>query len=652
MSFHFKKLHLKDWLVYGGKTELSFSEFAAGQNIVTIHGRNGYGKTSLLRALEFLFHDNMGRQEYFSHWHDRARDEGEGSMEVALEFDYDGHPYKLVRKVDFKPRGEDSIFTYPSCQLFNIENGEVEDQVQDKIELMIPEKSQQFVFFDGAEILRYAQRQHEEGVRDAIERMLGIPAVRNLEEDLGKLIDSLEDEQARIVLLEGQSSELLDEIDQLQKELKHYEEEKVNKEGKLRGVNRSAQELEKETAQISKIEAQQNQLKEKNSRLKDYEDRRKEKKAQLDNYIEAAPLRLLREPLTQIVQEAQARSNGEGTRRRAYQEQQVFLESLLEDTDCVCGREMTKQAASRIESKVTELKELSANLKRSTSDSFLSISELTTLSATLQQLQNTETSGEELFDSISAIDERIEEIETDIRALRRELEGHEDTDIAESMRLQRELAERGADLKNEMKSLEENIDRVESLIDKKQRELDETTAGTEEGDRVTKTLTTARNLRAAVEEFVNDLVEGKRRTIEENASDIFTGITNKPDEYAGVRVKQDYTLEVYRHDTTTVPNDKLSPGEKEVLAYSFITALNLSSVNPAPFVMDTPFGHLDSTHRDRLLQSLPQLDVQVFLLATDRDLPPNERDRIKPYLSDEFVIERDQTQARSTIEPA
>jgi DNA sulfur modification protein DndD len=99
-----------------------------------------------------------------------------------------------------------------------------------------------------------------------------------------------------------------------------------------------------------------------------------------------------------------------------------------------------------------------------------------------------------------------------------------------------------------------------------------------------------------------------------------------------------------------VENEKLSAGEKEVLAYSFITALNLSSPNPAPFVMDTPFGHLDSKHRDRLLQSLHQLDVQVFLLATDRDLPPAEREQLQNHIADEFVIQRDQDAARSYIE--
>jgi DNA sulfur modification protein DndD len=99
-----------------------------------------------------------------------------------------------------------------------------------------------------------------------------------------------------------------------------------------------------------------------------------------------------------------------------------------------------------------------------------------------------------------------------------------------------------------------------------------------------------------------------------------------------------------------VEHKKLSAGEKEVVAYSFITALNLSSVDPAPFVMDTPFGHLDSDHRSGLLCSLPNLHVQAILLATDRDLPKVERDRIDRSIAKEFELKRDQRRAITTIE--
>lgn len=653
MSFHFKKLRLKDWLAYGGTTELSFSGFKSGENIVTIHGQNGFGKTSLLRALEFLFHGDMGRQEYFEHWHDRAQDKGKGSMAVELEFRYDSRPFRLVRRVDFKPRSNgDKIYAYTDFELIDVRNGEVEDQAQDKIELMIPKKSQQFVFFDGAEITRYAQRQHNEGVREAIERMLGIPAVRNLGYDLEKLTDSLSDEQAEIAVQENQSQQLVQEIDDLKRELENHKDQKSNKEEKLQSVLSSADELERETAEISKIEAEQNQLEEKRSRLKDYEDRREEKKEEIEAYIENAPLRMLREPLTQIVQKAQAQQGGGATRRTAYKQQQKFLESLLDEAECVCGRSMTDSAADRIGEEIDRLQDIASRMSDSSSNHMLNFPELNTISALVQRLQNDDRDGKKLFDTLSTIDDRIEEIETDIRRLERSLENHPDVNVAESMRLQREYGERASTLRGEIRGLQENIHRVSKEIEDKQRELDKLTADKEEGSRITKTLQTSRRLGKAVDDFVDQLVERKRETIEENATDIFTEITNKPDEYAGVHVNDDYTLEVYRHDSTVVENKKLSAGEKEVLAYSFITALNLSSPNPAPFVMDTPFGHLDSKHRDRLLQSLPRLDVQVFLLATDRDLPEHERNRIQPYLADEFIIRRDQQEARSTIEPA
>jgi hypothetical protein len=36
--------------------------------------------------------------------------------------------------------------------------------------------------------------------------------------------------------------------------------------------------------------------------------------------------------------------------------------------------------------------------------------------------------------------------------------------------------------------------------------------------------------------------------------------------------------------------------------------------------MDSPFGRLDMTHGDRVMNLLPELAPQVLLLATDREL--------------------------------
>ena len=51
----------------------------------------------------------------------------------------------------------------------------------------MPRECQQFFFFDGLEIETYASKQRPSEIREAIERVLGIPEVRNLRTDLGRV---------------------------------------------------------------------------------------------------------------------------------------------------------------------------------------------------------------------------------------------------------------------------------------------------------------------------------------------------------------------------------------------------------------------------------------------------------------------------------
>ena len=646
MSVHFQKLQVKDWLVYGGQTTVEFAPFQPGKNIVVVHGKNGFGKTSLLRALEFLFHNGYDREGLLEQWHDHAREAGEGSMEIALEFVYQGKLMKLIRKVDFKPRNGITA-VMPSVELINADSGELENQVQDKIELIIPKKSQQFVFFDGAEITRYAQRQHDKGIREAIEQVLGIPAVRNLKSDLGKLVDELEDEQAEIVALQGHSQDLLAEIDRLKNEAASYKGQHAGLLDKLNGVQRAAEELEKEAAQIVAIAAERDQLAAKQERRADYEEQRNRANDAIKRFLSDAPLHMLTGPLKQIVQEGLARQEGGSFRRDYHLHVKRYLDRLLENGQWDFGAPIPESAGQDIEREAQRFGELTVGMG-TVKKKDIGITEISELQALLHRLRDSE-DGQNLMDKRAVYDEKLEEIDKEVRGLKAKLEGHPLLEVQELFEQRKTLAETEMTLKQDVEALDKNLARVTKEIDDKNRELDEATIGTDRGRPLTETLYTARQLYKAVDAFVDRLVAQKREDIEREATNIFTRITNKPLEYAGIRVKDDYTLEVYRRDGTVVENKKLSAGEKEVLAYSFITSLNLSSPSPAPFVMDTPFGHLDSSHRDGLLQSLPSLPVQVFLLATDRDLPHQERDQVQAFIAQEFDIKRNQQESRSTI---
>ncbi len=59
-----------------------------------------------------------------------------------------------------------------------------------------------------------------------------------------------------------------------------------------------------------------------------------------------------------------------------------------------------------------------------------------------------------------------------------------------------------------------------------------------------------------------------------------------------------------------------------------------------PLIMDTPFGHLDQEHQKNIINSLPNLNSQVIILATDRDLPDPLLNLLRPHTTDILKIHR------------
>ncbi|GIX48125.1 MAG: hypothetical protein KatS3mg131_2336 [Candidatus Tectimicrobiota bacterium] len=283
--------------------------------------------------MQFVFH-GLNRSELVDVWNDQKKT-AEGDLEVSLEFTHGDKHCKIVRTVHFQRHGNTFI---PSPRVYLwIDGQEVTDQIEDKITQMLPKECQQFVFFDGAEITRYAQKQHEEGVRDAIERVLGIPAVRNLRTDLAKLIDDLEEEQASLKLHEAQGKTLRQELEDLKAQESHYDDRKNDLLQKYRSIKQAMDRLDKEAMQMVAIEAEQQQLREKNRRRADLEDKRRAIDNEIAELLKQAPLYLLMPVLRQVVEQFQINAAPSPYQEKLLSRKQV-LEGLLEETSCICGR--------------------------------------------------------------------------------------------------------------------------------------------------------------------------------------------------------------------------------------------------------------------------------------------------------------------------
>lgn len=174
-----------------------------------------------------------------------------------------------------------------------------------------------------------------------------------------------------------------------------------------------------------------------------------------------------------------------------------------------------------------------------------------------------------------------------------------------------------------------------------------------ESDTLVRQSQLARGLQHAAKELIEWRIEERKATIEQITSEIHQRVTNKPDEYVGVVIKPDYSLGLKNAAGDVLKPETLSAGEKEALAFSFITGLNLASGTAAPFVMDTPFGHLDVAHQENLVASLPDLPSQVIVLATDRDFPRDLLSTIRSEVAEILIIKRlGATEDSSTVRAA
>lgn len=85
--------------------------------------------------------------------------------------------------------------------------------------------------------------------------------------------------------------------------------------------------------------------------------------------------------------------------------------------------------------------------------------------------------------------------------------------------------------------------------------------------------------------------------------------------------------------------ERLSAGERQILAIATIWGILRASGRPLPLVIDTPLGRLDSVHRDALTDHFfAHASHQVVLLATDTEIDPATLARLRPRLAQAYAI--------------
>jgi DNA sulfur modification protein DndD len=618
------ELNLLNFMPYGGEHTVSFPT-TPSRNVMVLFGDNMRGKTSILNAIRWAFYgEAVGRhsrpiplQEIVNKDAALADD---WRVEVHVKFDANGHAYDLRRVAERRQmvatpsKPEDFTRSIHLTRDGSVVSG---DQVEAEIGLIAPKQISRFFLFDGEllqeyETLLIEDSQQGQQIKEAIEQVLGVPALTNGRVDIQTILKQAQRRQnadlKQIAGLEKQAerhAELTGRIDAIDRDL-----EDLNARLKKVREQRTALDDEVEAAQsvIGAKATLDAKLGEQKALIEDCERKEAER---LDLLSEAwkdlidAQLQIRRDQL-----ERRRKELMDSIKKRSGLAQKVSdLKQLLDTRECpTCEQVLSDERRSQIGEALgkaeTEL--------LSIDDSSAALQEISGQLDALSKIRgiNAKDRLRQAEKDLQGYNVRLTQIENEIEKLRDEIAGYDTAEIARKRVLLSEKTREEGRLQGDIQ--DQNVER-KKLVDElavSQKAIEGLTK--DRTQRSTVKVSLCSDLERVFSQSIEHLRDKLRKRVEELANDAFRHMTTQKS-YRGLEINDNYGLQII--DASGRHVAVRSAGAEQIVALSLIDGLNRTGRAAGPVIMDTPFGRLDLNHRDNILSYLPSVTSQFVLLV-------------------------------------
>jgi len=157
-------------------------------------------------------------------------------------------------------------------------------------------------------------------------------------------------------------------------------------------------------------------------------------------------------------------------------------------------------------------------------------------------------------------------------------------------------------------------------------------------------------VRSTMDTYRERLLRQHANRLEQLILEGYSQLLRKRSLVAGIRIDpSSYTLNLSDASGRLVSPERLSAGERQLLAVSILWGLARASGRPLPVAIDTPLGRLDASHRTFLVDRyFPFASHQVMLFSTDEEIHPKYFNRLIPWIGHSYRLEhRDETSSSS-----
>ncbi|MEQ1858873.1 MAG: DNA sulfur modification protein DndD [Chthoniobacteraceae bacterium] len=647
---------LDNFGIYGGRQEIILTPEREGRPIVLFGGLNGGGKTTFLDAVQLAFYgtkarcSNRGKLAYHDYLRaaiHRDADPGEGAS-LAIHFrravDGETHSYRLLRAWREGVRGiEETVEVLCDGE----PDSTLSQHWDEYIESYIPSGIAHLFFFDAEQIKDLAEgEQAAELLGTAIHSLLGLDLVDQLETDLVVL-----ERRKKATGKTGEQARRLQHAEEELARLERMQEEATTEQAKLNGVltdlTREVEECEK------RFQREGGELFERRTELEDELAVLKDGLADEENLMRqaasgAAPLLLIAPMLGEL--EIQLRR--EAKVRRA----QVLV-TALEDRDAKVLKQLRKarSPASEIERLDTILREDRDERRGlSTESCYLHADE--NLPSELRHLCETVLRDEK--EKISAQIEATSRLRNGLLKTEVTLARVPDEDVIARLQRDREtLRIRHQQKKAEVDALDAKFQLIvrqrvaaQEAVKRALEEDTELKFGREDRDRILKH---SAKVRGTLAKFRTAIIRKHALRIERLMLEAFTQLLRKTSLVTALKIDPEtFRIELTGGEGRPLPFERLSSGERQLLATSLLWGLARASGRPLPTIIDTPLGRLDSSHRRHLVERyFPVASHQVILLSTDEEIDEDSLKRLRPHIGRTYHLQFDEALRSTRVTP-
>jgi DNA sulfur modification protein DndD len=624
-----KDLTITNFMPYKGEHVVRFPQDEK-RNVMVVFGENMRGKTSFLNAIRWCFYgEALDRDRTRLQRRDLAnmdaRSEGDWSYSVRLRFEASGALYDLRRRIQPKefvsvPRHDSDFEEDLSLSRDNaVFRG---DQIEHEINQLAPYQVSRFFLFDAELLAEYQDLLAEDSdqgrrIKEAIEQVLGVPALLNGKNELRLLLKKAQGVLAKENKnVEGKRSQaehfsrLQAELDSLTSDLerlKAKEEEYRASIAQLDAVLSTTEAAQKAQAKVDNLEAERTRLKARNEELR------------LERLeIGASAWKDLLQPRVQAHLESLHRQRdalqGQLERRGALVAQIDQLKRILASALCsLCGQSIADGLREQCGAKLGELEGQLAVIGTS-------VEGLGRLSSQISQLSRLQGTGalvrlkrNDEIGKRNAVD--LTRIEASLEALRDEVKGFDSAEVARVRAKRDQLMLAVGRLSDDLKRTQEEIEERVS----KQNQLSKLMSKdpTERTKRSAMEVEIYASLEKLFASGVDLLRDRLRESVQDHASKAFLELTTEQT-YTGLQINANYGLTII--DRSRRPVSVRSAGAEQIVALALIDGLNRTARRRAPIIMDTPLGRLDPRHRANVLRYVPGMAGQVVLLVHEGEI--------------------------------